>query len=596
MKKEMRKSPIRKQMATSKHFFLGICFLLIAPTAFGQDDQFDETQVVTGVRENAVKNALKLSDSPELVDTTLRAQDLDYTALAKRAETTYYIDTIQAARLRMRESLDRLYKGYIKGGIGLYTTPLAEIRYNSVRSRNSAYGAHARHFSSNGGLNDVLKNSYSDNLVDIWGRKFFRQHEGTIGAKYERNMVHYYGFNQDSLLNMLQNNEFATYDSKDIKQIYNYMEGRANWKSYYRDSTKLNHTIDARYYHYSSAFDSRENNFLINAHLVKFINNDHYTLDASVDYNNYKRLTNSRFAYMTTENQDDTQRELASNDAIVKLRPQIVKRGKNWHALIGIGIYAELDNTAKFHFYPDAEFKYSLFDDMLIPYVGLTGGLNRNSYNSLTQENPFLLSDVTLFNSSLDYKIYGGIRGRFSRDISFNIGVNYNRTSDMPLMVNDDIYSTENRFDVVYDRVDQFKVFGELTFKKHEKLLIMARGSYTSYSLRTQAEPWHLPNLRIDVTADYNLAKKLYAKLRVHAENDRKAFSRFDVQGAEQAGTDYSVTLKGFVDADIGFEYRYTNRLSAFIEVKNLFATRYQRWYKYPVQRFLLLGGLTFSF
>lgn len=562
-----------------------------------QDDQYDETQVVTGVAENAVKNALKLSDSPELVDTTLKAQELDYQTLSKRVETTYHIDTIQAARLRMRESLDRLYKGYIRGGIGLYTTPLAEIRYNSVRSRNSAYGAHAKHFSSNGGLKDVLKNSYSDNLVDIWGRKFFKEHEGTLGAKYERNMVHYYGFSQDSLNSLLSKNETIDYDSKDIKQIYNYMEARGNWKSYYRDSTKLNHTIDARYYHYTSKFDARENNLLLDAHLVKFIKNDLYTLDVSLDYNNYKRSSNTEFPYYLEAGGTYSQQyTTATNNAIVKLRPQIVKRGKHWHALIGIGIYAEMANTAKFHFYPDAEFKYSLFDDMLTPYVGLTGMLERNSFHTLTSENPFLLSDVSLFNSSLDYKLYGGIRGRFSRAVSFNVGVNYGRTRDMPLMVNDVIFSSENRFDVVYDRVDQFQVFGELTYQMHEKLLVVAKGSYTTHSMRTQPEAWHLPNFKLDISADYNLAKKLYAKFRLHAQDDRQAMSVFAVQGAAQSGENYSVKLKGYVDADIGFEYRYTNRLSAFIEVRNMFATRYDRWYKFPAQRFLLLGGLSFSF
>ena len=582
--------------AMNKRIAINIALMLLTFSVSAQDGEYDETQVVTGVRENAVKNALKLSDTPELIDTTLRAQNLDYDMLARIAETQYNIDTIQAARLRMRESLSRLYKGYVRGGIGLYTTPLAEIRYNSVRSRNSAFGAHAKHFSSNGGINDVLKNSYSDNLVDVWGRKFFKEHEGTLGARYEQNMVHYYGFSEDSLESLIENNENLSYDSKDIRQIYNYMEARGQWKSYYRDSTKLNHTIDARYYHYLSAFDARENNLLLTGHLVKFINNDHYTLDVSVDYNNYKRSGNTPFPYMEPEGGQSSQAENATNSAIVKLRPQIVKRGKHWHALIGIGIYTEMTSTAKFHFYPDAEFKYSLFDDMLTPYVGLTGRLERNSFHSLTQTNPFLLSDVSLFNSSVDYELYGGIRGRFSREIAFNIGVNYSRTRDLPLMVNDVIYSTENRFDVVYDRVDQFKIFGELTFLKHEKLLVSAKGSYTTYSTRTQAEAWHLPNFRLDVTGDYNLAKKLYAKLRIHAENDRKALSIFDVPGAEPANEYYSVMLKGYVDADIGFEYRYTNRLSAFIEVRNVFAARYERWYRFPVQRFLLLGGVSFSF
>lgn len=582
--------------AMNRSAIFGVALMFLTVSVAAQDDQYDETQIVTGVRENAVKNALKISDTPVLVDTTLRSQNLEYDLLPRRVETTYHIDTIQAARLRMRESLNRLYKGYIRGGIGLFTTPLAEIRYNSVRSRNSAFGAHAKHFSSKGGINEVLKSSYSDNLVDVWGRKFFREHEGSIGAKYERNMVHYYGFHEDSLARILEN-ENVRYDSKDIRQIYNYIEGRAGWKSYYRDSTKLNHTIDARYYHYTSAFNSRENNMLLTGHLVKFINNDHYTLDISLDYNNYKRSVNEVFQYYIPEGTEQTVHpENATNNAILKLRPQIVKRGRHWHALIGIGVYTELASTAKFHFYPDAEFKYSLFDDMLTPYVGLTGKLERNSYYTLTQENPFLLGDVSLFNSSVDYELYGGLRGRFSREISFNVGVNYSRTRDMPLFVNDIIFSSENRFDIIYDRVDQFKIFGELTFLKHEKLLVLAKASYTTYSLRTQPEAWHLPNLRIDLTTDYNLGKKLYAKIRLHAQNDRTALSVLNVPGAEPAGENFSVKLKGFVDADLGLEYRYTNRLSAFVEVRNVFASRYEQWYRFPAQRFLLLGGASFSF
>lgn len=560
--------------------------LLVFPLA-AQDDQFDETQIVTGVRENAVKNALKIGDIPQLVDTVVKSEDIRYESIAARAETEYHIDTIQAAQLRLRRTLDRLYKGSIKGGIGLYTTPFAEFRYNSERSRNMAYGVLAKHFSSNGGINDVAKNSYSDNEVDVWGRRFFRQHEGSIGAKYERNMVHYYGFNPEDI----------DYSSADIRQVYNYMEGRANWRSYYRDSTKLNHNIDARYYHYASAFNARENNVLISANLIKFINNDLYTLDASIDYNNYNRMTNVEFPYISEQTgSQSVAEERVTNNAIVKLRPQIVKQGKRWHALIGIGIYSEMSNTARFHFYPDVEVKYSFFDDMLVPYAGLTGRLERNSYQSLTQQNPFLLGDVTLFNSSVDYELYGGFRGKLSRAVSFNVGLKHNRTRDFAFMVNDMIFSNENRFDLIYDRVDQVRLFGELTFLRHEKLLLTARGSYTSFTMREQEEAWHLPNLRLDFTGDYNLGKKLFVRLGIHAEDDRLARTLFDVQGAEPSGDAFAVKLKGFVDADLGFEYRYTSRLSAYIEARNLFAARYERWYRFPVQRFLLMGGFSFAF
>jgi hypothetical protein len=54
--------------------------------------------------------------------------------------------------------------------------------------------------------------------------------------------------------------------------------------------------------------------------------------------------------------------------------------------------------------------------------------------------------------------------------------------------------------------------------------------------------------------------------------------------------------LDGYLDLHLGLEYRYTKRLSAFLDVSNLSASKYERWYRYPVQRGLVLGGLTYAF
>ena len=54
--------------------------------------------------------------------------------------------------------------------------------------------------------------------------------------------------------------------------------------------------------------------------------------------------------------------------------------------------------------------------------------------------------------------------------------------------------------------------------------------------------------------------------------------------------------LKGYVDLYLGAEYRYTKRFSLFLDVSNLSASKYERWYRYPVQRVLLVGGATYAF
>ena len=58
----------------------------------------------------------------------------------------------------------------------------------------------------------------------------------------------------------------------------------------------------------------------------------------------------------------------------------------------------------------------------------------------------------------------------------------------------------------------------------------------------------------------------------------------------------YYVNLGTIVDINLGLEYRYTPRVSIFLQANNLAAQRYNRWYSYPVQPIQVIGGITARF
>ena len=58
----------------------------------------------------------------------------------------------------------------------------------------------------------------------------------------------------------------------------------------------------------------------------------------------------------------------------------------------------------------------------------------------------------------------------------------------------------------------------------------------------------------------------------------------------------YFVSLKPIFDGNIGLEYRYNPRVSAFLQINNVAAQRYNRWYNYPVQPIQIMGGITARF
>ena len=49
-------------------------------------------------------------------------------------------------------------------------------------------------------------------------------------------------------------------------------------------------------------------------------------------------------------------------------------------------------------------------------------------------------------------------------------------------------------------------------------------------------------------------------------------------------------------DINLGLEYRYNKRISAFIQMNNIASQRYNRWYNHPVQIFQFMGGITARF
>ncbi|MCQ6473368.1 hypothetical protein NPN13_24090, partial [Vibrio parahaemolyticus] len=77
-------------------------------------------------------------------------------------------------------------------------------------------------------------------------------------------------------------------------------------------------------------------------------------------------------------------------------------------------------------------------------------------------------------NSSLMYDIHGGLRGSFSREIGFDIRISQSRMKDRALFVNTPSahqgVGLGDRFIVLYDRVDQLDISGELRYQHGEQV------------------------------------------------------------------------------------------------------------------------------
>lgn len=562
-----------------------IIFLLLCLNvfSFAQDLGGVQVDIITD-KGRPLSLAKRISSAPKIKDTVTPKPDLTYQNQSAFIQTSYSPVVLTAAKLKMATDKEKLDKFYFKTGIGFYTTPMLDFYFNDGYNRNGTYGVRAHHFSSQGGVQDKGYPGFSDNSIGAYGKYFMRKLEIGGSFDYERNVVHYYGYDGDSL----------SFDKDDIKQRFNKVDGNIYLGTFTPDSQKLNHREEITYQYTDDYFHAMENRVQASTALSKIVNKEMYGFNFKFDYNNFVPTYN--FVGCT----DCLEQGLlgsTQNNALVTLNPHVKSVGKDWNLKVGLVLTTDFyDSGAKFRFYPDLEFRYSLLNDMFVPYVGVTGNTQRNNYRSLTTENPFLLSNIQLLNTNNKINIFGGIRGTISNTTSFNLQASYLKTENLPLFVTDTLYSIGNKFTVDYDSVSILNFSGQLHYRQSERMKIFLRGDYFIYTSNHALYAWNLPQFKITLSGFYDLMDKLTFRSDFYVIGSRNVLSYDEVEGVDPVNGIYSLELKPYIDLNLGVEYRYNDKISAFLNIYNFAAQKYQRYLNYPVQNINAILGFTMKF
>jgi hypothetical protein len=525
--------------------------------------------------DRATKNAIKISENPEVVDDTLVISPLNYTILKKQEKPEYKVEKIKPAKI-VDEPLKKLYKHYAKVGFGNYTSPLVEFSMSNLRSKDYAGSVYLKHYSMNGKLKEVGPPQFSDNEIVLDGKKFFKEFTLNGNLAYKRNVVHHYGFDVDSF----PSDSFPAFSKAATKQRFSFIGTSVDLTSSELRPSKWLQKIGIDYYNYQDKFGTTENKFGLMTNLVKDVSKKSDVLiDVGLDYYNEKMAVHG------------------GNNFIPRLRAAFATSGKGWKLKVGLGTALDItDSLTKGYIYPQVDFQYSLVENIFYFYAGANGDLQRNSFRNLTTENPFIASDIALKNSNQQAKLFAGLRGAFSSKMTFNAFVSQSFINNMPYYVNqiDTGSVAGNVFDVIYDKTSLLTVGGDLGFQVGEKLMLNASASYNFYAMDKQLQPWHRPAITGKFTGKYNLKDKIIISADVYYLGPQ--FGRTYTQDTLGVIAYDDVKIKHLIDVNLGVEYRYNQRFSAFVNFNNIASYRYYRWSQYPSQRFNFMVGLTANF
>ena len=597
-------------MKSNLSFLLALLLLVLSiPVISQEDNNKEETFLGIGSGSRKISKFQKSPINPFHVDSTMQMEEIKYYLEPKQQQVSYDIENIKPARLKIVEPLKKLYSGYVKAGAGSYLTPLLQLNYSSLRSKYDSWGVRGNIQSSFGNIKDMGNTRYTDASLGGYFQKFFNDHDLWAEMDYKKNIYHFYGLNygvQDpDPFSSFQDKDSVNFDS--FGQDYDLFDinVKFNSKNNGRDTSKLRYKTWMDFHHLNSQYELKENHFLLGAHSGWVIMDEEFLGTLELDVNN---LGNPSLFIDTSENNNINikSRDISlRTSTIVRFNPHIYTRKKNLVAKVGISLQANLNDDpegSNFKFFPDIDVSYSLFNNVFIPYGGLKGNVQRNTFNSIRLHSPFVSEDSDVFNTIQEFNLYFGIRGSMSSKFTFNLSYSIERFDNFYFFTPTSFY--ENKFQLTYDNVDRTSIIGELTYQESEKLKISAKSEFFNYNPGSEMHAWQRPNFRFTLGSVLDLSDKIIVKGDVFFIGSRNVYSHFPIEGVETQKINdkndspeaYVFKLKPFIDMNLSAEYRYNKKVSAFIQFNNFIAKKYQYWTNFPVQSINIMGGVTLSF
>lgn len=568
-----------KSKNTTLLFLTTLLLLAFAMPARSQTKNYNEEITVVAPYDPIIPDAFKISFNPAINDTITSLPVMKYSVMPRIANVKPEIEKLPAVKL-VAEPLSKLYRNYIKVGAGNNSSLYGELFSSSLRSKKNLITFRLKHQSSAGKIKDFGPPQNSHNEAVISASRFFDDHTLSGKTYFVHDGAHLYGYKVEDIP--------YTVNKDDIRQRFYRAGADVEFGSNYKTDNRLNHSVGLSYYYMQGLYENKESNIKFTA-----------TVDKAVDWLNLDE--NQKIGLIAGYNhlkQSDSIN--AINSGILLFNPYMKAQVNEYSFMVGLKMNIGIDTSTKAKLYPVAEARMELIPGALKLFAGIGGGMERTSMKSTIDENPFI-SAIMPWNYVYDkFNAYGGFQSNISRNFNFNATISSSTYENYPLFVTDTLAPLLNTFTYVYEDLNAVKIKGELEFIKSSKLRLAAAGTYNHYKLGTQEYAWYKPTYEMEITGRYDIQNKIILTTKSTIYSSVWALVPEQTPILHSLG-DESFTmeakkLQGWVDINLGAEYRFNKALSFWLQINNLTHSRYYRWNNYRSYGINILGGLSYSF
>ncbi len=545
---------INKMTISIKNIILFSAFFFCSYKAFAQPDLPSEEIEVIKDFEAALEESFKINVKPELppVDTT--SKNLLYDVPSKTINVDYLPPKIRPIAMK-RDPVADTYKGFLKLGYGIPSSPYGEVSYHSTDPKKYEAGAHFKHHSAN--FKDLENQRFSKSEIGLDGTYF---HDlgfainGDIG--YNIDEVYFYGYNHDE----------QSYTREEIKQKFNTFN--LDLKFFNGESTQgdINYYAKAGIVNINDNYAVSETSLDIDLGVTKWFNETHpLTVKIITDFTSF----------------DTTEKQKLNN---FYFQPSFTYHADIFKVKIGGNLTSFKD---KFTFYPDIEATVNVIGNQLAAFAGWEGDVYKNNFKNITDYNPFVVSRFGIQNTGYN-NFYGGVRGNV-KILDYEVQAGLKKADDLALFLRNTMGQGVDtlRFNVLYDTVDVAYLKGTLNASPIKGLEVILSVGQNVYSLTSQEKAWGLPSLEVNLAA---VLKTMEDKLRIKGE----LFVENGVPYINPEGL--ADNLNGLFDLSFGAHFQATKNFGIFFDLNNIANNKRQRWEGYPTYGINIIGGITARF
>ncbi|MHB1922158.1 MAG: hypothetical protein ACYCOO_07965 [Chitinophagaceae bacterium] len=376
------------------------------------------------------------------------------------------------------------------------------------------------------------------------------------GANYNRHSLYYYGYDHDTV----------KLNKNDIHQIFNDLSMNIGLDNFHSNQLGINYHPRLTLTDFFDNFNRKESTFYLSVPLEKKITKGISIIATFIgDYSTFSN----------TGGQNQINNVSSIHPAVDIDQPKFIL-----HA----GINPTWSN-GKFYLLPDIVNETNLMGHRLILSSGWISYIQKNSFQYLVQQNPFL-SDYPGFRNTRIEEKYSGIKGSLGKHFNYNTKFSLLTYSDLPLFVNDSLLG--NKFNVLYeDQLSAYQLHAEVGYIEEENFQVrFTMDWFNFFKEKTALKPWGMVPFQADLSGAYFLLKNLKLTADVFALSG----SYFPSSNGTPLKT------KGAFDVNAGITYQINDYVNLWLNFNNLLDSKYQRWHNYPTLGRSFLGGILVKF